>query len=79
MAGEPSNFTATITYGDVSDTRTFEVTVLQKEPDYRIVMLKLTLKCKPGGPIDLPSIVIIKRRWNVWVSSYMERYRAAII
>lgn len=54
--------TATITYGDVSDTRTFEVTVLQKEPDYRIVdVLEVDLKCKPGGPIDLPSIVIIKK------------------
>lgn len=54
--------TATISYEGVSDTRSFEVTVLQKEPDFSIVDVhEVDLKCKPGGPIDLPSVVIIKK------------------
>ena len=40
---------ATITYGQVSDIREFEVTILEMEPDFKIVDVeKAYVKCKPG-------------------------------
>lgn len=54
--------TATITYGDVSDTREFEVTILEMEPDFKIVDVDETeVECKPGCAPLLPSVVIIKK------------------
>ena len=54
--------TATITYGQASDTREFEVTVLEREADFRITEVKAVhLKCRPGETPSLPSVVIVKK------------------
>jgi DUF1680 family protein len=53
---------ATITYGQVSDIREFEVTILEMEPDFKIVDVeKAYVKCKPGCAPLLPSVVIVKK------------------
>lgn len=54
--------TATIAYGDMYDTKDFEVTVLEKEPNFRIMGVKeLYLKCNHGQTPELPSVVIVEK------------------
>jgi DUF1680 family protein len=54
--------TATVAYGQASDTREFEVTILEKEPGFKIVgVLPVRIKCKPGCVPSLPSVVIVKK------------------
>lgn len=54
--------TATITYEYVSDTRTFEVTVLELEQDYTIVeVTDVTINHRPDEELELPLVVIVKK------------------
>ena len=62
--------TATVSYEGVSDTRTFEVTVLELEPDYSIVeVCDTNLHFALGDQPQLPSVVIIKKNDSTFSTS----------
>lgn len=65
--------TATVIYGEEFCTRQFEVTVLEKEPDFNIVGVKETnLKCKLGVVPEMPSVVIIEKEDGTFGTSEVE-------